>query len=289
VALVAVAEVRAHVLGPHVGFSEQQLALVVGVEVGTDPLHHRVRLGVVLVARALALDEVRNGVEPEAVHAHVEPVVHRREHGLEHPRIVEVEVGLVAEEAVPVVLLRDRVPRPVRRFRVGEDDARAGVLVRVVAPHVEVALGAALGRAPRRLEPGMLVRGVVDDELGDHAQPAGVRLLHEALHVLARAVGRMHVLVVGDVVAVVEQRARVERHDPDRVHAQVADVVELVGEAAEIPDAVAVRVEERLHVHLVDDRVHVPQRIVGPRRLDERGVRAGRVVAIVHGRAFRPR
>ena len=41
--------------------------------------------------------------------------------------IVEVEIGLMRVEAVPVIGLRDRVPGPVRRLRVEEDDP--GILV----------------------------------------------------------------------------------------------------------------------------------------------------------------
>ena len=78
----------------------------------------------VLVARALALDEIRNGVEPQAIDALVQPEPHDARDGALHVRIVEVQVGLVAEEAVPVVLLRNRIERPVRRLGVREDDAR---------------------------------------------------------------------------------------------------------------------------------------------------------------------
>ena len=49
VALVAVAEVLAHVLGPLVGLGEQQAVPVVRVERGADLLDDRVRLGQVLV------------------------------------------------------------------------------------------------------------------------------------------------------------------------------------------------------------------------------------------------
>ena len=126
-----------------------------------------------------------NRVQAEAVHAHVEPELHGAEHRLQHARVVEVEVGLVAEEAVPVVLLRHRVPGPVRRLGVGEDDARALVLLVGVAPHVVVALARARRRAPRGLEPRVLVGGVVHHQLGDHLQPAALRLAHEPLEVRA--------------------------------------------------------------------------------------------------------
>jgi hypothetical protein len=47
---------------------------------------------------------------------------------------------------------------------------------------------------------------VVDHELRDHAEPAAVRLVEEALEVLERAVLRVDGLVLGDVVPVVLER-----------------------------------------------------------------------------------
>ena len=80
--------------------------------------------GQVLAVRALALEEVGHGVEAEAVEAEVEPEAQRVEHRLLDLGVVVVEVGLVAEEAVPVVGAGLLVPRPVRRLGVGEDDPR---------------------------------------------------------------------------------------------------------------------------------------------------------------------
>src|SRR5436190_7195614 len=73
----------------------------------------------------------------------------------------------------------------------------------------------------------------------------------------------MHVGVVGDVVAAVAERRRIERQDPDRGDAEVAEVVELVDQPVDVTGAVAARVLERADVDLVDDRVLVPVRIVG--------------------------
>ena len=111
----------------------------------------------------------------------------------------------------------------------------------------------------------MLVGGVVDDQLGDHAQAARVRGRDEALDVAHRAVVGMHRAVFGDVVAVVAPRRGIERQQPDRVDAELGDVVELLHQAGEIADAVIVGIEERFHVQLVDDRVLVPERVVGGR------------------------
>ena len=49
----------------------------------------------------------------------------------------------------------------------------------------------------------MLIRGVIDDELGNDTQAAVVCLGHEQLEVLPRSVLRVDVVVVGDVIAVI--------------------------------------------------------------------------------------
>jgi hypothetical protein len=53
--------------------------------------------------------------------------------------------GLVRIEAVPEILLGDRIPRPVRGLGVEEDDARVGVSLVRVRPDVEVPLRRAGG------------------------------------------------------------------------------------------------------------------------------------------------
>ena len=142
-----------------------------------------------------------------------------------------------------------------------EDDAGVGVLLRVVAPDVEVACGAAAFGAPRTLKPGVLVGRVVADQLRDHSQPAAVGLADERAHVREVAVGRVHRRVVGDVIAVIEQRRRIEGQQPDRRDAQVLKIVQLFGQPAEVADAVVVAVGEGADVQLVDDRVLVPERV----------------------------
>jgi hypothetical protein len=59
------------------------------------------------------------------------------------------------------------------------------------APHIEVALGTAGRRAAGALEPRVLVRGVVDDQLDDDADAAGMRLFDKVAEIVERAVGRM--------------------------------------------------------------------------------------------------
>ena len=68
----------------------------------------------------------------------------------------------------------------------------------------------------------MLVRGVVEDEIRDHAQAEFVRAVEERLEILQRAVVGMNLVEIGDVVAIVLQRRGIEGEEPDAIHAEPA-------------------------------------------------------------------
>jgi hypothetical protein len=260
---LAAGEVLHRVLGPLVRLGEQHPVGEPRVDVTAQVLEKGVGLGEVLAGRALAGVQVRNRVEPQPVDAHLEPVVDHVVHRLPDVRAVVVQARLVGIEAVPVVRLRHRVERPVRRLEVLEDDARVAVAVRGLTPRVEVAVRAPGRRHPGPLEPRVLVGGVGEHELGDDLDPPRVRTAQHRAEVAQGAVGLVHLAVVGDVVAVVAQRRGVERQQPQRGDAELLEVVELAEQAAEVPDAVAVAVGEGAHVHLVDDGVLVPERGLG--------------------------
>ncbi len=281
VALVAargeVAEVVDDVLRPLVGLGEQHGVGVVGVDLLADPLEELVGLGQVLAVGALAGEQVRHRVQPEAVDAEVEPEPQPGDHlGLD-PGVVVVEVRLVREEAVPVVLLADRVVGPVGGLGVDEDDPGVRVLLVVVGPHVEVAVGPVRVR-PGGLEPRVLVAGVVHDEVDDHPHAAGVRGVGELHEVGEVAELRQHRGVVGHVVPAVAQRRGEERGEPEAVDPEPLEVVELGREPLEVPDPVAVAVLEGPHQHLVEHRTLEPLRV----QVLLRGLREGVGDGLVH-------
>ena len=181
--------------------------------------------------------------------------------------IVVVEVGLMAVEAVPEVLPGDRVPGPVGGLGVAEDDPRPLVDLVGVAPDVVVALGG-VRVAPGLLEPGMLVGSVVDHEVGDDPDAAGVGGLGQRLEVGDGADRGMDLAEIGDVVAVVLQGRGVDGHEPEAVDAQLLEVVELGSQADQVAVAVAVGVVETPDVDLVEDGVLVPE-VFGSRHGDD--------------------
>ena len=260
VALVAGAEVLHDVLRPLVGLGEQDAVGVAGVDLGPHPLEVLVRLGQVLAVGAVALEQVRDRVEPEAVQPEVEPEAQDLEHRRLDLWVVVVEVGLMGVEAVPEVGAGLIVPGPVRRLGVGEDDPRVLVAVHGLRPHVPVALGVVRARA-RLLEPRVVRRRVVHHEVRDHADAALMGLLDQVADVVDATVVGVDREVVGDVVAAVAQRRLVERQQPEAVDPQPLQVVELLRQPAEVARAVAVAVEEAADVDLVEDRRLEPERL----------------------------
>ena len=214
----------------------------------------------VLAVRPLLLVEVGHRVEPEAVEPEIEPEAQHLDHLVLHCRVLVVQVRLVAEEAVPVVLAADGVVRPVRDLGVDEDDPGVAVGLVGVRPDVVVAVGPVRVLA-RGLEPGMVGRGVVHDQVDDHAHPALVRRLDEGAEVLDRAVVGVDPVEVCDVVAAVAEGRRIERQHPDAVDPEPLQVVELLLQAAEVAGAVVVAVEERARVDLVEDGRLEPVRV----------------------------
>ena len=259
VAFIAVAEIFLHVLRPLIGFRQQHLALGIGVELGAQLPDDGVGLGQVLVVGAVALAQIGDGVEPEAVDAGIEPALHDLHDRADHARIVEIEVRLVREEAVPVELAGFRIPGPVRFLGVGEDDPRARIFLVGVAPDIPVARARFRVAAAGALEPVVLVGGVIDDELGDDPQAAPLGLDDEAPEILHGAEIGIDRAVVGDVVAVVAAGRGIERQQPQRGDAEILQIVELLGQPGEIADAVIVAVGEGLDVKLIDDGVLVPE------------------------------
>ena len=217
----------------------------------------------VLAVGVLALVQVGHGVKPHTVDAHLKPVFEQRKDRFLDGGVVEIEVGLVRVKTMPVVGLGHRVPAPVGGLEILEDDPCVLVLLRVVAPDVKVALRAAGRRVPRALKPGMVVGGVIDDQLGDHPDAVIVGCFEKLLEVVERAVMGMNARVVGDVVAVVFQRRRIKGQEPERRDPKVLQVWQLLGQASEVADAVARAVGEGPNVGLVNNGVLVPERVNG--------------------------
>ncbi|MNI03048.1 hypothetical protein D3C73_559410 [compost metagenome] len=258
VALVAITEIFARILRPLVGFGEQHFSGMALVECRTNALQDVMRFGQVLVIRALALDQIGDRVQPKSVDAGIGPITHHLQKLFQHGRIVEVEIRLMRIKPMPVIRAGHRIPGPVRLFRIEKDDPGFGEFLVSIGPDIEIPFRRTRRRMSRPLEPGMLIRRVVDDELDDDPDSALVCGFDKRTKILHRAIVGADIAVVCDVITIVAARRGKEGQEPDRISAERGDVIELFGQPLEVAYSVAVRVVKRLHMQLVDDRILVP-------------------------------
>ena len=73
-----------------------------------------------------------------------------------------------------------------------------------------------------RLEPGMLIGGVIDHQIHHDLQTALVGLGQQLVHIIERAEQRVDILVVRDVIAVVVLRGLIDRGEPQHIHAKIS-------------------------------------------------------------------
>ncbi|CAH0246369.1 hypothetical protein SRABI128_02803 [Microbacterium sp. Bi128] len=161
-------------------------------------------------------------------------------------------------EHVQIPLTGGLVLGPDGRFLAGKHHLVRGVRRRVLPPDVVVAVGVVHGLA-RLDEPRVPVGGVVDDEVRDHPDAAVVGGADEFHQVPQASEPGIHAVHVGDVVAVVAVRGRVEGHEPDARDAESGKIVHPLDQSAEISGAVAIAVDERLRIQAVNHRVLPPE------------------------------
>jgi len=85
-----------------------------------------------------------------------------------------------------------------------------------------------------------------------------MRFLQEHLEVMQGAIGRVDICVVSNIIAVIFERRRVEGQQPDGSDPKVLQIAELLRQAGEIADTIAVAVIKRAHVQFVNQRILIP-------------------------------
>jgi hypothetical protein len=85
----------------------------------------------------------------------------------------------------------------------------------------------------------VLIRGVADHQIGDHAQIPMMGRLGEPLEIRQAADAGINAEKIRHVVAVIPQGRLKDRHQPQTAHPQVLDVVELLDQPAQIAVAIA--------------------------------------------------
>ena len=214
------------------------VAMRIAIDHGAELVHQAMVFRLVVPGVGAMLDQVRHGIETKAVHATIQPeaqvvLVEGDRRRLEQ---VEVRHGLV--ELRQIGAIGGGLPG------IAIEDAptcRPGIL-----PDIPIAQRA-VGRA-RRFEEDRIAGGaMIDDVIDDDADAACMRLAKQFIEIGQRAVGRFDVAIVADRIAVVAILARADRHQPDATHTQLLEVVQRLGQAAQVADTVAIAVAIAAH------------------------------------------
>jgi hypothetical protein len=136
-----------------------------------------------------------------------------------------VEVGLEVIETMEIPGLGLLIVGPSRFLHAREYHAVIGARRLLPRPNVPIAV-LRIGVLARLLEPPVLIRRVVDDEVDEHPYAALLRAVGEFDKIADRAVARIDAVIVGHVVAIIAMRRDLERHQPDGRDAETMQVVE---------------------------------------------------------------
>src|SRR5579859_6456241 len=78
-------------------------------------------------------------------------------------------------------------------------------------------------------------------------------LLRQHIQVLQRSEQGMNINIVRDVIAKVCHRRRINRREPERLHTEPEQIVQLLRDTGKISNAVVVTILKTARVHLIND------------------------------------
>ena len=147
---------------------------------------------------------------------------------------------------------------PVPRLHTGDEPVVAGLLPPAVGPD-EVVVIRRLLRRSGGLEPRVFDRSVSGDQVEHDPDPAGMRLLAEALHVVVGSVPRRDPVEVRHVVSRIHEGGDETGIQPDCIHIQRLDVIQPVDDSRKVPDSVTVGVLKGLRINFVKHCIVEPR------------------------------
>src|SRR5437773_11301114 len=96
------------------------------------------RVRQILAARVLPFVKVRDGVETESVDAECQPKIAHLLYRFVNSRVIEIQLRLMRIKTMPIVRIRERFPRSLRRLEIFEVVSRILEFFRRIAPDIEV-------------------------------------------------------------------------------------------------------------------------------------------------------
>ena len=216
-----------------------------------------------IVPQLRVVEVVVRHVEPEAIHAQLQPETRNVDDRRAHIRVVEIQLRLRRQEVVQVVLPPRRLPRPRRPAEPGLPVARRRSIGLGISPDIPVS-SRVRPVAPALVKPLMVGRGMRPHLVDDDLQVLPMRRLQQRPEIVERPEHRIDIAIIRNVIAKVPHRAAEERRQPHAIDAQRLHMVELRRDPLEVTNAIAVRIHERPRINLVEHGPTPPVAVPAP-------------------------
>ena len=148
-----------------------------------------------------------------------------------------------------VIHIRPGIIFPCGAAEVGIPVVR-GITVFPFLPDIIVSVGIVF-RASALKEPLVFIRGMVHHQIQHDLQMMLMRLLQQFIEISQSAEFIHDITVITDIVAIIIIRRFVDRAQPQYIHTQAFQIIQLRDDTSQIPNAVSVAVAEAAGIYLI--------------------------------------
>ena len=156
-----------------------------------------------------------------------------------------------------VILAPARIPVPGRSTKDREPVIGRGSVRFGVGPDIPVGFRVIEGLSTLG-KPRVLVRCMAQHQIDHHFQPKGRGSVNHCIKIRERPEHRVHIAVIGHIIAKILHRRSEKRRNPNRVDPKRGDIRQALHDAQQIADTVPVTVLKRARIDLIDHRAAPP-------------------------------
>src|SRR6266702_8736454 len=126
-----------------------------------------------IIAQRWIFENVMSTIDAKSIHTAIKPEPHDSEHGLFESRVTPIQIRLSLMKRMEVVLPRVRIPFPGRSSPMTEPIVGGRAIRFRISPDIPITIGMlSLGAGGEK--PGMLIRGMIGNEIENHTQVASM-------------------------------------------------------------------------------------------------------------------
>ena len=198
---------------------------------------------------SLHLGDHIDDIHPESVNPLIQPPFHQIIDFRTYFCITPVQIRLFLGKQMQVIHIRPGIIFPRRAIEVGIPVV-GGITVFPFLPDIIVSVRIVFGASALN-EPFVFIRGMIHYQIQHDLQMMLMRLLQQFIEISQSAEFIHDITVITDIVAIIIIRRFVDWAQPQYIHTQAFQVIQLRDDTTQITDAVSVAVAEAAGIYLI--------------------------------------